>query len=96
MARSEPLPQDYRTRWGPARKARVVYAVNTGFLKLEDALALYRLSLEEFQSWQRALAVKGAAGLRATHGRAKAFGRKGLRRMLDRSKSDSELIPRPV
>ena len=85
MQKSDDLPQDYATRWGPARKARVVLAVQAGFLRLEDALALYRLSIEEFQSWQRALALKGTAGLRVTNLRARSFGRKGLRRMLGRT-----------
>jgi hypothetical protein len=70
----EPLPTDYATRWGALRKAQVVHAVEIGRLRLEEALVRYRLSLEEFRGWQKALHVRGIRGLRATVG---GFGRKG-------------------
>ena len=70
----EPLPAGYATRWGALRKAQVVHAVEIGRLRLDEALERYRLSLEEFRGWQKALHVRGIRGLRATVG---GFGRKG-------------------
>lgn len=96
MLKSESLPHDYATRWGAVRKAQVVQAVNSGLLRLDDALARYRLSIEEFQNWQRALALKGIDGLRATDTRARTFGRKGLQRMMDRAKVEHRVVLHPV
>lgn len=47
------LPTSYETRWTNARKAAVVHAVQTGVISLERALALYRMSAHEFESWRR-------------------------------------------
>ncbi len=57
------LPASYATRWSPARKAAVVRAVEGGVLDLDRALALYRLSLGEFASWQKNYAARGVRGL---------------------------------
>lgn len=57
------LPASYATRWSPARKAAVVRAVEADVLELDRALALYRLSLGEFASWQRNYAARGVRGL---------------------------------
>ena len=51
------------TRWVARRKAQVVKAVQTGLLSLDEALARYRLTVEEFASWQRALYRDGLEGL---------------------------------
>lgn len=51
------------TRWVARRKAQVVKAVQTGLLSLDEALARYRLTIEEFASWQRALCRDGLQGL---------------------------------
>ncbi|MFN3388528.1 MAG: DUF1153 domain-containing protein [Allosphingosinicella sp.] len=51
------------TRWVARRKAQVVKAVQTGLLSLDEALARYRLTIEEFASWQRALYRDGLEGL---------------------------------
>lgn len=51
------------TRWVARRKAQVVTAVQTGLLTLDEALARYRLTIEEFASWQRALYRDGLEGL---------------------------------
>lgn len=46
------LPKTYAVHWTPATKALVVEAVEGGWLMLDDALARYCLSLEEYRSWQ--------------------------------------------
>ena len=58
------LPPRNTTRWVASRKAQVVHAVESGRLSMGEAMERYRLSLEEFQSWQRALDRSGVAGLR--------------------------------
>ncbi|MBW8784433.1 MAG: DUF1153 domain-containing protein [Novosphingobium sp.] len=63
----EALPPSHTTRWVARRKAQVVEAVQSGLLNLDDALARYRLSVEEFRSWQRALRREGLRGLQITH-----------------------------
>ena len=44
----------------------VLAAVQAGLLPMEEALRLYRLTLEEFASWQRALLRYGTVGLKAS------------------------------
>ena len=61
------LPQRETTRWVTRRKAEVVAAVQGGLLSLDEACERYRLSVEEFLSWQHAIARHGMEGLRATH-----------------------------
>lgn len=58
------LPPRSTKRWVASRKAQVVAAVENGLISLEEAMERYSLSLEEFQSWQRALDRSGVAGLR--------------------------------
>ena len=60
------LPPANTRRWVTRRKAEVVAAVRGGLLSLDDACERYRLSVEEFLSWQRALARHGVKGLRTT------------------------------
>jgi hypothetical protein len=60
------LPPPNTTRWVIRRKAKVVAGVRSGLLSLEEACRRYKLSLEEFLSWQRLFEGHGAAGLRAT------------------------------
>jgi hypothetical protein len=60
------LPPANTDRWVIRRKAEVVTAVRTGLLTLEEALARYGLTSEEFESWRRAFARHGMAGLRTT------------------------------
>jgi hypothetical protein len=43
-----------------------VAAVNGGLLTIDEACERYRLTLEEFVSWQRAVDRAGLAGLRVT------------------------------
>ena len=61
------LPKTDTTRWVTRRKAEVVAAVQGGLISLEDACDRYRLSVEEFLSWQHAISRYGLDGLRATH-----------------------------
>jgi hypothetical protein len=63
------LPKPDTARWVTRRKAEVVAAVQGGLISLEDACDRYRLSVEEFLSWQHAIARHGLEGLRATHAR---------------------------
>lgn len=58
------LPPPSTKRWVASRKAQVVSAVKNGLISLEEAMERYSLSMEEFQSWQRALDRSGVAGLR--------------------------------
>ena len=60
------LPPPNTKRWVIRRKAQVVVAVKAGLLSLEDACGRYRLTVEEFLAWQRAIESFGPAGLRAT------------------------------
>lgn len=64
---SEPanLPASYATRWSASRKAAVVRAVQTGTISLGTALERYRLSGNEFRSWEEHLASDGVRGLKA-------------------------------
>ena len=60
------LPAPGTKRWVIRRKAVVVAAVRSGILTLEEACERYKLSLEEFLSWQRLIDSHGLAGLRVT------------------------------
>ncbi len=60
------LPPPNTKRWVIRRKAEVVAAVRGGLLSLEEACQRYALTLEEFQSWQRAIEQHGLPGLRTT------------------------------
>lgn len=62
----EDLPPPNTKRWVIRRKAEVVVAVRGGLLSLEDACKRYKLSVEEFLSWQRAIDRDGLPGLRTT------------------------------
>ena len=52
--------------WTPRRKAKVVEAVTTGRITLEEALRRHKLTEEEFLAWQRYYQAHGLPGLRAT------------------------------
>ncbi len=60
------LPPADTRRWVIRRKAEVVAAVNGGLISLEDALARYGLTTEEFEAWRAAFDAAGLAGLRTT------------------------------
>lgn len=60
------LPSPDTKRWVVRRKAEVVAAVTGGLLTIDEVLARYNLTLEEFASWQRAVDRSGMKGLRVT------------------------------
>jgi hypothetical protein len=60
------LPPTNTRRWVIRRKAEVVAAVRGGLLSLEEACGRYRLTVEEFLSWQASIEDHGLAGLRTT------------------------------
>jgi hypothetical protein len=61
------LPPANTRRWVIRRKAEVVAAVRSGAISLEDACDRYKLSMEEFLTWQHLIDSHGLAGLRVTH-----------------------------
>jgi hypothetical protein len=60
------LPPKDTKRWVIRRKAEVVAAVRGGLLSLEEACDRYKLTVDEFLSWQRSIDRYGLPGLRAT------------------------------
>jgi len=60
------LPPADTKRWVTARKAKVVDAVRSGIISLEEACKRYALSVEEFVTWQSLLDRHGIAALRVT------------------------------
>ena len=60
------LPSPDTKRWVVRRKAVVVQAVRNGSISLQEACQRYRLSVEEFLAWQRAIDRYGVPGLRVT------------------------------
>ena len=58
------LPPANTTRWVASRKAQVVAAVESGLMTIDEVMLRYRLSLEEYYSWQRAMDRAGVSGLR--------------------------------
>ena len=66
IVRIEDLPPPGIKRWVIRRKAEVVAAVRAGILSLDEACDRYKLSVEEFLSWQRSIDRHGLRGLRTT------------------------------
>ena len=60
------LPPSDTNRWVIRRKAEVVAAVRGGLLSIEEACERYKLTVDEFLSWQRSIDRHGLPGLRAT------------------------------
>ena len=60
------LPPPNTKRWVIRRKAEVVAGVRAGLISLEEACQRYKLSVEEFLSWQRLIDTHGMRGLRTT------------------------------
>lgn len=60
------LPSPDTKRWVVRRKAIVVTAVRNGSISLQEACRRYKLSVEEFLAWQRAIDRYGVPGLRVT------------------------------
>lgn len=65
MSRAD-LPPANTRRWVVSRKAAVVKGVAFGLIPQSEALKLYGLSEEEFESWKTAISEHGEAALRAT------------------------------
>ncbi len=60
------LPPPETQRWVIRRKAEVVAAVRGGLLSLDEACDRYKLTNDEFLSWQQSIERHGMAGLRTT------------------------------
>ncbi len=60
------LPSPQTRRWVASRKAVVVAAVRGGLLSLDDACQRYRLTADEFLTWQAQVDRDGLKGLRVT------------------------------
>ena len=60
------LPAPETKRWVIRRKAGVVAGVRAGLLTLEEACERYKLSADEFLSWERLIDAHGVRGLRTT------------------------------
>lgn len=57
------LPGSEAGRWVASKKAVVVSAVLGGLLTIDEACHRYRLTIDEFLQWQKALDSKGLKGL---------------------------------
>ncbi len=68
------LPPAGTRRWVIRRKAEVVAGVHGGLITLREACHRYRLSVDEFRSWENLLERHGLPGLRVT--RAKKYRRR--------------------
>jgi len=80
------LPPPDTERWVARRKAQVVAAVQAGLLSLDEALARYKLTLEEFTGWQRALYRHGLRGLQVTQTQICKLAERRRQRPLDRGR----------
>ncbi|WP_108482112.1 DUF1153 domain-containing protein [Oceaniglobus ichthyenteri] len=65
MTRAD-LPDPMTKRWVASRKAAVVRAVIGGLISEEEAMATYRLTAEELESWSKAVNLHGEAALKTT------------------------------
>jgi hypothetical protein len=53
------LPEPGTSRWGLARKAGVVAAVEGGLITKAEALARYDMSIDEYLSWRTLTIARG-------------------------------------
>lgn len=53
-------------RWTARRKAEVVAVVHGGMLTMDEACAMYKITTEEYDLWERAIGRAGLSGLRVT------------------------------
>lgn len=60
------LPAPETRRWVSSRKQAVVLAVRAGHITMADACERYRLSVEEFLSWDALFTRGGRKALRVT------------------------------
>ena len=63
-----PMPElpSLSRRWTVRRKAAVIEAVRGGWVPIEEACRLYKLSVDEFLAWERDIDRHGMHGLRST------------------------------
>ncbi|RPE71479.1 uncharacterized protein DUF1153 [Pacificibacter maritimus] len=60
------LPDPTTRRWVASRKAMIVKAVAFGLIPQTEALKMYGLSEEEYESWKKAIQNHGEVALKAT------------------------------
>jgi hypothetical protein len=60
------LPPPDTKRWVASRKAQLVAAVRGGLLSLDEVCGRYRLTVEEFLSWQQSVDRNGLPSPRVT------------------------------
>jgi hypothetical protein len=65
MTRAD-LPDPKTRRWVASRKAAVVRAVSHGLISRGHAIETYKLTEEEYASWELAVSNHGEAALKAT------------------------------
>ncbi len=65
MTRAD-LPSSKTRRWVASRKAAVIRAVLYGLITQRQAMEMYDISDEEFDSWVSAVALHGEEALKAT------------------------------
>jgi exonuclease VII small subunit len=80
------LPPAGTQRWVAKRKAQVVEAIQNGQLTLDEAWRRYRLGVEEFGAWKRALLRAGVKGLGVARSRAETLRKPGGRPSADGGK----------
>jgi Protein of unknown function (DUF1153) len=61
------LPPPGTKRWTARHKAEIVIAVRGGLISLEEACASYKLTVDEFFSWQASYDRHGLRGLHLYH-----------------------------
>jgi hypothetical protein len=74
---SFPLPPRDTDHWVARRKAEIVNAVEARVLSVEEAVARYGLSFEEFASWRRAICSHGVHGLEMANRGVRRASREG-------------------
>ena len=65
MTRAD-LPATDTRRWVASRKAQVIKAVQSGLISRENALEMYALSDDEYESWENAVRIHGVDALKTT------------------------------
>ena len=65
MTRAD-LPAVDTRRWVASRKAQVIKAVQSGLISRENALEMYALSEDEYESWENAVRSHGVDALKTT------------------------------
>lgn len=66
------LPPSSTQHWRIRLKAKVVAAVESGMITLDEACAKYRMSIEEYFEWRRRVERSGLASWECRHAKAQA------------------------